>query len=310
MKSTIISIIAALGMAASSISAAATFGPLVTPDELSAQMQEVNPVILDIRGDLYATAHIPGAISAEYSLFRGPKENPGQMLDAAVLEQRYEALGLEIDRPIVVVPEGKSDSDFGAAARVYWTLKSSGFQDLSILNGGDAAWVAAGLPVDNDHVTPVPTELSIEFSDKWTADTQQVEAVTKGEAKALLIDARPDDFFQGKKSHPAAARPGTLPGAENFSYTAFFDDDSAALSGISGSADLRETLGIEEGEEVVSFCNTGQWASTNWFVLSEVAGIENVKLYPGSMVEYSQTGNEMANTPGRFKNFLNKITGN
>ena len=310
MKSILISTIAALGMAVSSISAAATFGPLVTPDELSAQLQEANPVILDIRGDIYAKSHIPGAISAEYSLFRGPKNNPGQMLDAAVLEERYEALGLEIDRPIVIVPEGKTNSDFGAAARVYWTLKSSGFTDLSILNGGDAAWVAAGLPIDNNHVTPVPTDLNIVFSEEWTADTQQVEAVIDGQVDALLIDARPDDFFQGKKAHPAAARPGTLPGAENFDYTAFFDDDSAALSGISNSADLRETLGIEDGEEVVSFCNTGQWASTNWFVLSEVAGIDNVKLYPGSMVEYSQTGNEMANTPGVFKNFLNKITGN
>ena len=82
------------------------------------------------------------------------------------------------------------------------------------------------------------------------------------------------------------------------------------MSDISDSASLREQLGIEEGEQVVSFCNTGHWAATNWFALSEVAGIENVKLYPGSMVEYSSTDNEMQNTPGVVKNFLNKIKGN
>lgn len=310
MKSIIISTTAALGLAVSTMSAAATFGPLVTPIDLSEQLEQANPIILDVRGEEYAKAHIPGAVSAPYELFRGPKENPGQLVDAALLEERYEALGLEVDRPIVIIPEGKTDTDFGAAARVYWTLKSSGFSDLSILNGGAAAWESAGLPVDANPVTPVPTQLSINFSREWTADTQQIEAVTRGEVDALLLDARTDDFYQGKKAHPAAARPGTLPGAENYAYTAFFDEGSPALSAIPDAAGLRETLGIEEGKEIVSFCNTGHWASTNWFVMSEVAGIDNVKLYPGSIVEYSNTDNEMANVPGVLKNFFNKITGN
>lgn len=309
MKTIIISTIAALGLAVPSIGAANTFGPLVTPAELSAQLQQANPIILDIRGDDHAKAHIPGAVSAPYSLFRGPKDNPGQILEAAVLEERYEALGLEIERPIVIVPVGKTDTDFGAAARVYWTLKSTGFSDLSILNGGAIAWESAGLPMDNNPVAPVPTELSISFSGDWTANTQQVAAVTRGETDALLLDARTEPFFQGEKAHPAAARPGTLPGAENYAYTSFFDDGSAAMSEISDAVSLRDKLGIKGGEDVVSFCNTGHWAATNWFALSEVADVENVKLFPGSMVEYSNTDNEMANTPGVLKNFLNKATG-
>lgn len=310
MQSIITAITAALLLVVSSTSAALTFGPLITPADLSAQLEQTNPIILDVRGAPYDKAHIPGAVSAPYELFRGPKENPGQMVDAALLEERYEALGLEIDRPIVIIPEGKTDTDFGSATRVYWTLKSSGFSDLSILKGGAAAWESAGLPVDAETVTPAATELSISFSREWTADTQQVEAVTRGEADALLLDARTDDFYQGKKAHPAAARPGTLPGAENYAYTSFFDEGSPVLSAIPDAADLRKTLGIDEGEEVVSFCNTGHWASINWFMMSEVAGIDNVKLYPGSIVEYSNTGNEMANVPGVLKNFFNKITGN
>ena len=310
MKTAIISTIAALGLALSSISAANTFGPLVTPAELSAQLEQATPIILDIRGELYAKAHIPGAVSAPYGLFRGPKKNPGQMLEAAVLEERFEALGLEIERPIVIVPVGKTDTDFGAAARVYWTLKTSGFTDLSILNGGAIAWETAGLPVDNDLVTPVPTELSISLSNDWTANTDQVAAVARGEVDALLLDARTDPFFQGDKAHPAAARPGTLPGAENFAYTSFFNNGSVAMSEISDTPSLLEKLGVEDGEDVVSFCNTGHWAATNWFALSEVAGIENVKLFPGSMVEYSNTDHEMENTPGILKHFLNKIKGN
>jgi len=310
MKSAGVLATAVLGLTLSSFSVAATFGPLVTPADLSAQMEQTNPIILDVRGAPYEESHIPGAVSAPYGLFRGPSDNPGQMLEEAVLEERFEALGLELERPVVIVPEGKTDTDFGAAARVYWTLKSSGFTDLSILNGGAAAWESVGLPVDKTPVTPVPTELDITFSRQWTADTEQVEAMSRGEVDALLLDARTDEFYQGNKGHPAAARPGTIPGAQNYAYTAFFDNGSPALSEVPDASALRTALGIDEGEEVVSFCNTGHWASTNWFVMSEVAGIDNVKLYPGSIVEYSNSGKELANVPGLLKTFINKVTGN
>jgi len=295
---------------ASSVLASSGFGPLVTPAQLSAAMDDVKPVILDIRGDEYAKGHLPGAVHAPYGLFRGPKDNPGQVPDVAKLEQTFESLGLELQRSVVIVPEGKTDTDFGAAARVYWTLKSAGFTDISILNGGIMAWQNQNLALSTDTVTPATTDLDITFSDEWTADTDDVVSVTKGEIDALLLDARPADFYEGRKSHGAAARPGTIPGAANYEYTAFFDQGSSAISSSADSASLLQTLGVEEGEEIVSFCNTGHWAATNWFALSEVAGLDNVKLYPGSMVEYSSTDYAMENVPGIFRNFLNKIMGN
>ena len=281
--------------------AASSFGPLVSASDLSENMDNVSPIIMDIRADKYTEGHIGGAISAPYALFRGPADNPGQLLDADVLEERFEALGLETDSPIVIVTDGKTDTDFGAAARVYWTLKSTGFSDLSILNGGIQAWETAGLPLDKAATVPTPTELDISFSDQWTANTEQVVAATRGDVDALLIDARPDDFFEGRKAHPAAAKAGTLPGAENYSYTSFFDKESSAISDDFDTNSLRSQLGVAEGQDVVSFCNTGHWAATNWFAMSEIAGIEDVKLYPGSMVEYSNEGYEMKNSPDKVQ---------
>ncbi|MFK7893602.1 MAG: sulfurtransferase [Granulosicoccus sp.] len=309
MKNYIKLLIASTGLM-SSIALASSFGPLVSPPELVSGMADVDPIILDIRGDDYAKGHISGAVHAPYGLFRGPKENPGKLLPVETLEERFEALGLDLSRAIVIAAEGKTDTDFGAAARVYWTLKSSGYTDIAILNGGVLGWQAAGNALDTGTVTPVPVELDITFSYAWTAETDDVLAATRDEIDALLLDARPDDFYQGKKSHAAAARPGTMPGAENFVYTSFFENKSPAMSVITDSNALRKQLGIKDGQEVVSFCNTGHWAATNWFALSEVAGIENVRLYPGSMVEYSNAGYEMQNTPGFFRHFLNKITGN
>ena len=300
----------AAGLLSASIASADYLKPLMNPAELSNSLDQANPIILDIRGDAYSDGHIPGAISAPYGLFRGPKNNPGQLLDEDVLEERFEALGLELDRPVVVVSEGKTDTDFGAAARVYWTLKSTGFEDLAILNGGKQAWEQAGYAIDKTNITPKPTELDITFSPQWTATTEQVVSVTKEEVDSLLLDARPASFYEGDKSHGAASRPGTLPGAENYYYASFFNDGSAAISSDIDVQALKITLGLEEDQEIVSFCNTGHWAATNWFALSEIAGIENVKLYPGSMVEYSNLDLPMENTPGVVENLLNSILGN
>ncbi len=288
---------------------AATFGPLVTPQELKVALDSTDAIILDVRGDAYANGHIEGAVSAPYGLFRGPAENPGQLVEVAVLEERYESLGLELEKPIVIVPEGKTDTDFGAAARVYWTLKSSGFEDLSILNGGILAWEAAGYTIEDQPTVLDTTELDIEFSYQWTADSNDVLAVTRGEVDALLLDSRTPEFYEGKKSHPAAAKPGTLPGADNLSYTGFFDQGSPVLQNEIESSSLLDQLGVNDGEDIVAFCNTGHWAATNWFALSEVAGVENVKLYPGSLVEYTNAGHDVVNAPGLIGNFVNKVTG-
>lgn len=305
-----IALSAAISGLAATGALAADLGPLVSPAELETALTDAETTqVLDIRGDAYADGHIAGAVSAPYGLFRGPEDNPGARVPVDQLETTYEKLGLEPDAPVVIVSQGDTDTDFGAAARVYWTLKSSGFTDLSILNGGSQAWVNAGLPLSKDAVSPEPSELDISWNDAWTAETPEVADVVDGGHEALLLDARPAAFFEGKKAHGAAAKPGTLPGAQNYAYTQFFQSGATAIGQISDVQALKASLGVDDGEEIVSFCNTGHWAATNWFALSEMAGIENVKLYPGSMVEYSQTGRDMQNSPGLFKNLLNQVTG-
>lgn len=289
---------------------AGDLGPLLSPAELAAaQGLATPPVILDIRAKGFDQGHIPGAVTAPYALFRGPTDNPGAVPPVETLEATYEGLGLDPARPVVIVAQGDTDTDFGAAARVYWTLKSSGFTDLSVLNGGAMAWVNAGLPTTTEAVAPVPTDLSITWDDRWTADTAAVREVVEGESRAVLVDARPPAFFEGQKAAPAAARPGTLPGAQNLPYAEFFRPGATAIDAGVDVAALKARLGVAGDAPVVTFCNTGHWAATDWFALSELAGIENVKLYPASMVEYSHTDGEMANQPGLFDNLLNQFKG-
>ena len=281
--------------------------PLLAPADLVTVIGEHDPLILDIRAPgaaaeagTYAAGHIAGAVNAPYALFRGPAENPGQVPSDAELTRVLQSLGVTADRPTVIVHQGRDETDFGAAARVYWTLQSSGVSNLAILNGGVAAWTAAGQPLDTTPVTPVPSTIEVTFSDRWRATEADVLAVVEGEAEATLIDARPEAFWQGRQYHDAAARPGTLPQSEFFTHSNWFQSGPAIVDAAAARA-LAEQAGYTGDETLISFCNTGHWAATNWFALSELAGIEDVRMYPESMVAWSNAGHPMDNVPGPLR---------
>jgi thiosulfate/3-mercaptopyruvate sulfurtransferase len=268
---------------------------LLDPQQLAALLEsEPETRVLDIRAaagrESFALGHVPGAVSTPYGAFRGPKENPGALIPDEKLTEVLRAAGVEADDSVVIVHNGHDDTDFGAAARVYWTLKSAGLDRLAILNGGYMAWASAGLPVSTVAAQVEPSSIDATISATWLATREDVRAAEEGDG-AILVDARPEEFFKGLKKHDAAKEPGTLFGALNWVHDTWFAPKTPIVT-VTDEV-LSRARGLAEradGAEIISFCNTGHWAATNWFALSELAGVENVKLYPESTVGWSNAG--------------------
>jgi thiosulfate/3-mercaptopyruvate sulfurtransferase len=290
-----------LSLAAASLSFAAQ--PLLTPAELKAHLGNPNVRVIDIRDPkAYATQHIPGAVNAPYGKWRGPASNPGELPELSKLTALVQSLGLTPATHAVVVSSGADSTDFGASARVYWTLKVLGLKELSILNGGVHGWTQARLPQDSAAVTVAASSYAPQLDASLIASRDEV-AQKAANGAAVLVDARPADFFQGETRHQAAKLPGTLKGAVNVEHSRFFNGNSAVFVPEKARS---ASVPVDSSKEAVAFCNTGHWAATDWFALSEVAGHKNVKLYPGSMVDWTQDpkGLPMANVPGRAKQLL------
>jgi thiosulfate/3-mercaptopyruvate sulfurtransferase len=183
-----------------------------------------------------------------------------------------------------VVPAGVSATDFGAAARIYWTLKIAGHPAVSILDGGFAAWQAASFPVEGGKSTPSPKIFSSKIDESLLA---RVEAVEHNE-HATLIDARPASYFAGREKAPAAKAYGHIPGALNIDSASFYDP---ATNRLRPKEQLAAIASAIPSGPVVAYCNTGHWAATDWFVLSAVLGRPDVRLYDGSMVEWTANPN-------------------
>lgn len=284
----------ALAFSVSAAQAEGEWKKLISPAELIALQTSAAPLVLDIRaavdkngGPSFAAGHIPGAVSAPYGRWRGPKDNPGQPLGDAALTDLLQSVGADFERPTVVVHQGVNDTDFGAAARVYWTLKSAGISQIAILNGGVNGWVAAKHPLSTEASAPEPSTIVASLSDKWLATRDDIDAAIDGQTNATLLDARPVRQHLGLSKHKAAKTAGTLPGALRFSQTEWFDYGSPMMSTPEGAQAIAASSNVGDAP-VISFCNTGHWAATNWFALSELAGQENVKMYPGSMVDWTR----------------------
>jgi thiosulfate/3-mercaptopyruvate sulfurtransferase len=283
----------ALCLAGAAAAAPEGWGPLLEPAAL-AGILEAHPEVrvVHVSGD-FAAGHIPGAVSAPYAEWRGPPQNPGALRTPEEFGALVRRLGIEADTPVAVVHSGANVTDMGTAARVYWTLRALGVEDLALLNGGFRAWAEAGLPVSTRPVEVAPSGFVPRWDDTLRITTAEVEALIE-EGGARLIDARPAGFFQGRVW--SIARPGTLPGAGHLSHERWFEGTRMV------GAEEAAAIAAESGPELpitVSFCNTGHWAAINWFALSELAGVENTRLYAESMAEWTAAGRPLDNAPHR-----------
>src|SRR4029079_6154591 len=262
--------------------------PLVSPQWLKNQLSDPTIVVLDIRSAIdgggaqaYIEAHIPGAVHSDYDKggWRVTRNDVPFMLPTLPeLEKLLGEIGIDEDSHVVVVPAGVHATDFGSAPRVYWTLKVAGHPAVSILDGGFAAWQAAAYPVETGKPASLPKIFSAKFDPRLLAEGGHVEAVERA-GGAPLVDARPANFFAGKQKAPTSKAYGHIPGALNLDSASFYDP---AANRLRPKHELVAIAAAIPAGPVVSYCNTGHWAATDWFVLSAILGRHAVRLYAGS----------------------------
>ena len=290
--------------------------PLVDVNWVAGNLDNDNVVLIDLRNKLdkgsyetYLNGHIPSSIHSDY-LKDGWRVGRDDVVGLLPTEAQFEALarklGVSADSHVVLIPAGVNSTDFGSSARAYWTFKVFGHEQVSILNGGYAAWVAAypakietGAPV-----APAQGDFVARFQPQGYVSMAQVGDLVGGEADVTLLDGRNEAQYYGEAKHPKAIKPGRIPGAQLLFQETAYDVTANKLKSVDELQSLYAQVSADQ--PVISYCNTGHWAATNWFVLSEVLGRKDVKLYDGSMVEWSANAD---NPLATGKSNLQKIKG-
>ena len=168
--------------------------------------------------------------------------------------------------------------------RLWWMLRWAGHKDVAVLDGGLAAWQAAGGAVASGLPTPRPAgNFSLGAALVPLVTTAQVQA-SLGQSSTTVIDARAPARYRGEVE-PLDPVAGHIPGALNRPFASNMDADGRFKS----AAQLRqEFLALLDGREpagVVHHCGSGVSAVPNVLAMA-IAGLGTTGLYAGSWSEW------------------------
>ncbi|WP_394552742.1 sulfurtransferase [Agromyces sp. MMS24-JH15] len=271
--------------------------PLVAVDWLAEHLDDDRLVVLDATAllvdapgggkawlsgyDAYLLdGHVRGAVFADLlAEFSDPAAPlPFTRPDAARIREALSSAGIGADS--VVVAYDTANGRF--AARLWWVLRSFGFERVAVLDGGLAAWRSAGLPVETGHVAPASAGAPFEPVARpgFWAEREEVAAAIEGRTPAALVCSLPHADFRGDA---AAPRSGHIPGSLNVPAGGLVDRGTNRV--VAAEALAAAHAAVPDAEPVILYCAAGVAASLGALALT-LQGRTDVRIYDGSLNDW------------------------
>jgi thiosulfate/3-mercaptopyruvate sulfurtransferase len=262
----------------------------VSVEQLAAELEAAAAgsaiVLADVRWTLngppgrpaYEAGHLPGAVYLDLEselTTHGPVGGRHPLPDPDVLQRALRRAGVSAATPVVVYDGATSL----AASRLWWLLSDAGHPDVRVLDGGYAAWLAVGRPVETGPgPTPAAGDFVVESGHRRVVDAEAVAGLSRAGTGPVLVDVRAADRYAGENEtiDPIA---GHIPGAVN----------RPSMANLTESGRFRSAAEIAEGYadlpgEPVLYCGSGITAAHTLLAL-ETTGRTGA-IYPGSWSDW------------------------
>ncbi|RAV17031.1 sulfurtransferase [Mycolicibacterium sp. GF69] len=261
---------------------------LITAAELARRLRAGEPLtLLDVRWQLgksdgraaYEQGHLPGAVyvSLEDECSDHTVEGRGRhpLPSGTALQESARRWGVRTGVPVVVY----DDWNRAGSARAWWVLTAAGIADVRILDGGLAAWTAAGGKLESGAVAPEPGDVTAAHDDLYAGARRTVTADAVL-ASGRLLDARAPERFRGEVE-PVDPVAGHIPGALNIPSAWLLADDGTLLA----DDELARLVKTVDDGDVAVYCGSGVTAAVTVAGLAAV-GVD-AALFPGSWSEWT-----------------------
>jgi thiosulfate/3-mercaptopyruvate sulfurtransferase len=284
---------------------------IVSTQWLEENLEDPDLVILDVRTpDEYTAGHIPGAVnSPEADWYINPPFGPDvpwmELPEVDDLEVTIGNAGITGESLVVIVSRTVDPFALYAiagATRVAVTLLYAGVENVAILDGGWDKWAAEGKDTSTVPVTPAPVTYEADVNEAMFVTMDYVEERIGRIWRYKIVDGRDVDVYFGVTlEYLWTAYPGHIPSATSLPvpWLCTFDEegigtykDIDVLGEMASGVVGRQVCGWWGclPREIIATCGVGGYASTVYFVLSEVLGYENVKIYDGAAQEWTAEG--------------------
>ena len=258
---------------------------LIDTSWLANNMNNKDIIIIDTSDHTqYMRFHIPGAIHIDYSeiTYKRKKDKVSIQVPNDYFIKLLAQQGISNNSYVVIY------DDMGGlnAGRLFWQLEQIGHKKVSVMNGGLVKWILEHRKVNNKTAKLLCTTYT---PNKTGARDNLASIETFKSTKNLIIDARSKEEYTG---HPKIRRSGHIPSAALWDWQNNVDFENSFLIK-TPSQIKKEQKHIDldnKKQEVIAYCRSGHRAAQTYLTLRSM-GFEKVKLYDGSMSEYSQYKN-------------------
>ena len=298
-------------------------GPVVSADWLANNLSEVQ--VIEVRTDLASYlrnpefdtdkktgkkflvevgGHITNSSLLDFKKVRAERLVDGKKIkflipERADFEKLVQSLGINSDKPIILVPIGQDMSDIDEALRTYWSFKVYGEDQVAVLDGGIAGWLSEGREYTTANTPKTTGNWSSKAERKeLIASSDDVAAASKS-GKPQLLDARQPAQYLGLAKRPDVMTFGHIAGSKELAPELLAKSSNGALYFWSKNTydALMAANGLNIKGPTIAYCNTGHLAAGGWFVMSELVGNKSTKLYDGSLYLWTLEGRPLVGVP-------------
>lgn len=173
------------------------------------------------------------------------------------------------------------------ATRFWWMLRSLGFDNAAVLDGGLDKWKAEGRPLKSGAPRgyPAVTFVAAPRSGLFV-DAAAVKAAI-GRSDTVTVNALGPQFHRGLE-HSRYGRPGRVPGSVNVSAATLVDPATKGFTTLADAAAKFATQGVSKDKRTICYCGGGISATIDLFLLHQL-GHDDITLYDASMGEWAKT---------------------
>jgi len=265
---------------------------LIDGNWLASNLQTPDLHILELgrTQDEFLEEHVPGAVFVDWRKDISDPAKPDRynLPPQGLFEELMSNLGITPESTVVIY----DTLDSRASVRLFWIMKYYMHADVKILDGGFSLWKEAGFPTISEVLAVTPSTYSVSSINlNLIVDFDYVHDNLSSDT-VMLVDGRPFDQYTGdsagKVFHTGAEhqRGGHIYGAQSAPWA-----DNLRADGTFKSAEelapLYEKHEVFNQGVVVTYCNEGLHAAMPWFVLQELLGYDDVRLYDDSMAEWA-----------------------
>jgi thiosulfate/3-mercaptopyruvate sulfurtransferase len=256
-------------------------GDFISVKEAASKVNNPKCIIIDARKEAdYKKVHIKNAISLPVEELSVKTPVEGVLKSDAEVVETFAAHGVDLNMEIILYcNRGHS------AGRMYWILKMMGATNVKMLDGNLEAWKAGRKPVTKNPKLVKKTNVSATLN-KSTYLTQADVKKAMSNSKAVIVDARADDYFKGVDPKSK----GHIPGAISISSDLMRDDKGLVKSNDELNK-LFASKGVTKDKEVVLYCQTSTRAGLLYAILTSRLGYSNVKVYDGAYNDWVANAN-------------------